>query len=575
MDTTTTKDKKNGAGPAPGALIEAPPTEHLEQLDPDRVQADPDQPRDHFDEAKLAELEGSAKVRGIAVPVKVHPAPAGSKVPHQLVYGERRWRVAKKLKIQLPAIVLSRRLTDKEVAEEQLIENMHRADLEPLEEAEHFHRMISKHGHTPETIGQKINQSPAYVRARLKLRELSVPGKKALREGRLPKSFALAIVERVHSPKLQDEAVADYLAGKKRWDGLAQKELSDQYTHREFLQHLAQKFTTELAKAPFDTQDPQLVVAAGACGACPKRTGNQPELFADVKSPDVCTDTVCFGKKKDAAWDQAAAAATRDGKKVLDDKASLRLFAGGTNVVSGASHVDLKGDLPWELKQESGGKSTWGQLAGKDLPAPVVVRDGIGAARELYDWQTIVALAKKAGKLQKKPARDTTRSGSSTGSSSSAGSKRQAAAVDAKRKTARAALGKIAEKAAKQDGGLSFWRWLATAVVLGGSMDAHHHVTHRREIAKEKGAGGLRAPKEDALLKLVARTLDVGELRGLVAELLAAEDCAPVHSSAGPRFSEACSFFNIDLKKLAAAVVLEQKAAAAPKPKKRPGRGKS
>lgn len=513
-----------------------------------------------IDDADLSELAASVKARGVEVAIKVHPAPAGAKYKHEIIYGERRWRAAHRAGLTtIPALVVDRRLTDAEVREERLVENQHRADVAPLEEAECFHDMIAEDGHTPETIGERIGKSPSYVRARMKLLDLPVNGRKALKDGKLPLSHALSIVQRVHSPKLQDEAIAKALAGTRRWDGLTGKETVDPMSHRDLLQMLRQQFMTELRLAPFDPKDAELVPAAGACVGCPKRTGNQPELFSDVKSPDVCTDTECFGKKKSAAWDRAAAAATRDGKKVLGDDATRRLFAGGTHVLSGASHVDLKDDLPYELQQSSG-KKTWGQLAGKDLPVPILVKDGASNPRELYDREKIVDLAKAAGKIAKRGAASGPRS-----SSSSPGQKKQAAALDLKRRTARAALEQIAEGAAKKDPGLSFWKWLATATVPGAGNDAKHHVATRREI---RGTGP-RGAEGGALLALVDGMRTAGELRGLVAELLAAEDCAPTHTSPGARFTSACSLFDVDTKKLAAAVAAEQKAGKAAKPSKR------
>ena len=105
--------------------------------------------------------------------------------------------------------------------------------------------------------------------------------------------------------------------------------------------HIHDHYMLRLSDAGFKTSDPTLVPAAGACGACPKRTGNQPELFGDVKSADVCTDPVCFRQKIAAHAERAIAAAAETGQTVLAGAEAKKVAKYGTDAHQLEGYVRL------------------------------------------------------------------------------------------------------------------------------------------------------------------------------------------------------------------------------------------
>jgi hypothetical protein len=135
------------------------------------------------------------------------------------------------------------------------------------------------------------------VFARLKLCALCPEARKAFYAGELDASRAL-LIARIGHHDTQRKALKDVQGGRYQGD--------EPMSYREAHQHILQTYMLQLKKAPFDTKDEQLLAKAGACGPCPKRTGNQADLFGDVKSADVCTDPKCFDDKRQAHFAKAA-----------------------------------------------------------------------------------------------------------------------------------------------------------------------------------------------------------------------------------------------------------------------------
>ena len=97
----------------------------------------------------------------------------------------------------------------------------------------------------------------------------------------------------------------------------------------------------QLSRAPFDTTDAALYPEVGACTACPKRTGNQATLFADVESPDVCTDPNYFGEKKERLWQLRVSRAKEQGQEVMTKKDAKQVFQYGGAVNASSGYVEL------------------------------------------------------------------------------------------------------------------------------------------------------------------------------------------------------------------------------------------
>lgn len=267
-------------------------------------------PRRHYDAGQLAELTESIRTKGILQPLVVRPNGSG----FEIVCGSRRFRAAKAAGLAtVPGLV--RELTDQEVIELAVIENLQRADVHPLEEAEGYEQLIAKHGYTAEDLAAKIGKSKAYVYARMKLCALSAKAREAFYAGKLNPSTAL-LVARIPGAKLQDQATKEITEPDYRGDVLPVRQAAE---------HIHRCYMLRLKDAPFAIRDAALVAKAGACGPCPKRTGNQPELFEDVGSADVCTDPACFAAKKEAHFAVLRKAAEAKGQKVIAGKVAKEI----------------------------------------------------------------------------------------------------------------------------------------------------------------------------------------------------------------------------------------------------------
>lgn len=262
------------------------------------------QRRARFSEAQLEELAASIRDHGVLQPIIVRPLedPARSE-RYELVAGERRLLAAKIVgHASIPAVV--RQLTDEEVLEVQLIENLQRADLHPMEEAEGYAQLL-KHGRAVEELHARFGKSVSYVYGRLKLLSLSEKCREAFYADKISASIAL-LLARIPNETLQNAALAE-ITGDGKWDpGL---------TLAEAKQMIRERYMLRLAGAPFPTKDETL--PGGPCTTCPKRTGNQPELFEDVKGTDLCTDPTCFEAKTREHGKRALAAAKKEGRRVL------------------------------------------------------------------------------------------------------------------------------------------------------------------------------------------------------------------------------------------------------------------
>jgi ParB family chromosome partitioning protein len=127
----------------------------VEQLHPN-----PDQPRRAFSEDALAELAASIREKGVIQPLIVRPSPSGD--GYQIVAGERRWRAAQRAQVhEVPVIV--RDFDDTEVLEVAIIENIQRADLNPIEEAQGYRQLMDRFGHTQEQLATAMGKSRSHI----------------------------------------------------------------------------------------------------------------------------------------------------------------------------------------------------------------------------------------------------------------------------------------------------------------------------------------------------------------------------------------------------------------------------
>jgi ParB family transcriptional regulator, chromosome partitioning protein len=155
------------------------------------IRPNPLQPRVTFDPADLAELESSLKVHGLLQPVVVRKAPGGD--GYELIAGERRFRAASRLGwTDIPAII--RQVDDSELLTLALIENLQRSDLDPVEEAEGYRKLIDDFGLTQQEVAEAIGKDRSTVANILRLLNLPVSVRKLLQEGALSVGHARALL---------------------------------------------------------------------------------------------------------------------------------------------------------------------------------------------------------------------------------------------------------------------------------------------------------------------------------------------------------------------------------------------
>ncbi len=175
----------------------------LANLPVDLIEAHPDQPRRHFDEAALDELAASISTRGVIQPVIVRPIPGGR---YQLVAGERRWRAAQRAQLhEIPALI--RDLADRDVMALALIENIQREDLNPVEEARAYHRLAELEDMTQADIARLVEKSRSHVANLQRLLTLPVAVLDHLEAGRLDMGHARALIGRANAEELAAQAI--------------------------------------------------------------------------------------------------------------------------------------------------------------------------------------------------------------------------------------------------------------------------------------------------------------------------------------------------------------------------------
>lgn len=154
------------------------------------VARSPKNPRRYFDEAELQDLAGSIRQHGIVQPVVVRTVGADR---YEIIAGERRWRAAQLAGlVEIPVIV--RDVDDRTALELAIVENVQRADLNPLEEALGYEQLIAEHGYTQNDLGEIIGKSRSHVANSLRLLKLPDPVRDMLADGSLSAGHARALV---------------------------------------------------------------------------------------------------------------------------------------------------------------------------------------------------------------------------------------------------------------------------------------------------------------------------------------------------------------------------------------------
>jgi ParB/RepB/Spo0J family partition protein len=323
--------------------------------------------RDAFDQDALLELARNIAAVGVLQPILVRPVPAGTiaragpmgpPCDYELVAGERRLRASAIARCKtIPALV--RALSDAQVLEIQLIENLQREGLHPLDEAEGYRALLDAHAYTVDALAEKIGKSREYIFARMKLLALTDDVRDTFRAGRLSMSNALLIAR---LPPLVQTAAADEIRAGRRTqygDRIADQEVAHReamdLVHRDY----ALKLPTRTKPEPFDPTQGYTItlhgfdlkagtrtrtdVTVGPCADCRKNTHGQADLFHPATGPNHCLDKSCFHGKAAAAEAARIARWRDDGGRVVEIDGPMGRQGIGNWVEPTVKEFDLDG----------------------------------------------------------------------------------------------------------------------------------------------------------------------------------------------------------------------------------------
>ena len=183
-----------------------------------RLERNPDQPRKRFKEEDLVELTHSIREKGVLQPILVRPIPPSArsksenaKADYQIVAGERRWQAS--LRAGLDAMpVLIRELSDQEVLEIGVVENVQRANLNPMEEARAYHALMTEFGRTQADVSDAIGKSRSHIANLLRMLDMPLQVQRWLELGKLSLGHAKAIISMPDPIEIAEMIMADGLS---------------------------------------------------------------------------------------------------------------------------------------------------------------------------------------------------------------------------------------------------------------------------------------------------------------------------------------------------------------------------
>ena len=174
----------------------------------ENIEPNPDQPRRRFDPEHLEDLANSIREKGVIQPLIVREKAGGK---YEIVAGERRWRASQKAQLhELPVIV--REFDDTEVLEIAIIENIQRADLNPVEEAAGYRQLMDKFGHTQDAMSKALGKSRSHIANLLRLLNLPQDIQDLVEEGQLSSGHARALITSDHAHEIAKRIVKEGLS---------------------------------------------------------------------------------------------------------------------------------------------------------------------------------------------------------------------------------------------------------------------------------------------------------------------------------------------------------------------------
>lgn len=345
--------------------------------------------RKRFNEQALQELAASIKSMGVAQPILIRPVTPTAEEPEEfeIVAGERRFRASKIAGMTtIPA--MCRNLSNLDAAKIRILENLQREDPHPIEEAEGYQQLMLQHGYSADQLAEEIKKSRAYIYARLKLCALTTEVRERFLEDKIPASTAL-LIARIPVPALQVKALGEIMHP---YGGQ-----SEAMSYRRAVEHIQGRYMLDLGTAVFKLEDAKLLSSAGACTKCPKRTGNQAELYPGV-SADVCTDPDCFSEKRAAYHAATLVQANKKGIPVHEGADTSRYmqmrWSPSSELVFADHSIQLFARNAPETKN-SGNVTTY--LKDKLPPAAAYLKYNDGTMLPMFDRAAVQQALEDAG----------------------------------------------------------------------------------------------------------------------------------------------------------------------------------
>ena len=395
------------------------------------LHASPTNPRKHFEKAGIEELGNSIEEHGVKMPLlgRVSKTEPGK---IEIIAGERRFRASVWLAEQLamrqvaaegdeaarlsslfqartdvPVIV--EELDDATVLELQLIENLQRRDLTPLEEARGYQNLLDlkEKEYTPKLIAQKISKSIDTVLNKLKMLKAPKMLLDALEEGKVTERH-LVLVAGVIGEKQREKCAKEVLEGEYDW----QVESRAPFSVRQTILHINKGYRQTLKGAPWSLEDAALLPDAGPCATCPhfaRHAATQDtELAAELGNergqtdPLTCMNPACFKQKQAAVWKQKEELSKKGEVVVIKPKEAEKIVNEYGTLHYGSAYVKLddKPDSDITGHYDPTKSPTWREAVEDRLPAGAVhvVNTKQGGIIELVQKKVAI----EAGKAHKK-----------------------------------------------------------------------------------------------------------------------------------------------------------------------------
>jgi ParB family chromosome partitioning protein len=285
----------------------------------------------------------------------------------EIIAGARRYRAAQMAEAAtVPVRIVN--LTDAEAMEAALIENLQRRDVHPLEEAQGFKALLNleEPKYNIEQIAAKVGKSPAYIASRANLTQLSAPVVEAFYADEIGVGHALLLAKL--QPAQQEQALTNCF--REEWNGGAGRKakrilLPVKHLHQWIQHHVL----LLLKQAPFNKRDAQLVPAAGSCTDCPKRTGNNKHLFAELsENESQCTDPTCYAAKLEAHVQKQVAAKP----ELVQISTAYGQQQEGSKIVNRSKYVEIRPEKP-----DTPEKAKWPEFKTCKYTTEAIVADGL------------------------------------------------------------------------------------------------------------------------------------------------------------------------------------------------------